>query len=171
MDQRERDQKLRAPGVVQGVFKIECIRDGKLVWDAEAHNAVTDAGLNNILDEFFGNATHYVGLISDAGYTSLANADTLASHAGWAETTAYAADRKEFVEGAAAAGSIDNSASPAEFTMNDTVTVKGAFLATVATGTAGVLYCTALFSAPGDRSVVSGDILRVTYTATVARAA
>jgi hypothetical protein len=48
--------------------------------------------------------------------------------------------------------------------MLDTYTVSGAFLCSVATGTSGILFSASEFSAPGDRSVVSGDTLNVTYT-------
>jgi hypothetical protein len=54
--------------------------------------------------------------------------------------------------------------------MNATVTVSGAFLASVDTGTSGVLFSEAEFEAPGDRSVVSGDILNVKYTFSLADA-
>jgi hypothetical protein len=42
--------------------------------------------------------------------------------------------------------------------------VAGAFLCTVASGTSGVLFSEADFAAPGDRTVVSGDTLIVTFT-------
>jgi hypothetical protein len=47
--------------------------------------------------------------------------------------------------------------------MTGTVTVDGAFLASVDTGTSGVLFSVSAFQAPGDRAVVSGDTLNVTY--------
>jgi hypothetical protein len=63
-----------------------------------------------------------------------------------------------------------NSASPASFTINATSTVGGAFLVSNSTkgGTTGTLYSAADFSAPGDRSVASSDILNVTYTLSLA---
>jgi hypothetical protein len=60
---------------------------------------------------------------------------------------------------------ITNSASPASFTISGAGgTVAGAFLCTVASGTSGVLFSESDFQAPGDRVVVSGDTLNVTYT-------
>jgi hypothetical protein len=50
--------------------------------------------------------------------------------------------------------------------MNDTTTIAGAFLTTDDTkgGTSGTLFSVSNFTAPGDRAVVSGDTLNVTYT-------
>jgi hypothetical protein len=61
---------------------------------------------------------------------------------------------------------VTNTASKAVFTINGTTTVGGAFLTSNNTkgGSTGTLFSAADFSAPGDRSVVSGDILNVTYT-------
>jgi hypothetical protein len=47
--------------------------------------------------------------------------------------------------------------------MTGTVTVAGAFLANEETGTSGILFSASSFQAPGDRNVVSGDTLSVTY--------
>jgi len=60
---------------------------------------------------------------------------------------------------------IDNSGSVAVFSINNTVTVGGAFLTSDDTkgGTSGILFSAADFQSPGDRNVVSGDTLNVTY--------
>jgi hypothetical protein len=61
---------------------------------------------------------------------------------------------------------VTNTASKAVFTINGTTTVGGAFLTSgsAKSGTTGTLFSAADFSSPGDRSVVSGDILNVTYS-------
>ena len=61
---------------------------------------------------------------------------------------------------------VTNTASKAVFSINGTTTVGGAFLTSNNTksGTTGTLFSAADFQSPGDRSVVSGDILNVTYT-------
>jgi hypothetical protein len=61
---------------------------------------------------------------------------------------------------------ISNSASVAVFSINGTTTVGGAFLTSDDTksGTTGVLFSASDFAAPGDRAVVSGDVINVTYT-------
>jgi hypothetical protein len=60
---------------------------------------------------------------------------------------------------------IDNSGSVAVFSMNATTTIAGAFLTTDDTkgGTSGTLFSVSNFTSPGDRAVVSGDTLNVTY--------
>jgi hypothetical protein len=60
---------------------------------------------------------------------------------------------------------ISNSASPASFSISGGGgTVAGAFIATTTSGTSGVLFSASDFQSPGDRVVVSGDTLNVTYT-------
>ena len=60
---------------------------------------------------------------------------------------------------------ISNSAAPSSFTISGAGgVVAGAFLCTVSSGTSGVLFSASDFQAPGDRTVVSGDTLNVTYT-------
>lgn len=156
---------------LKGKFKFECFdKDGNLKWKNEADNAATDEGLNKVLDVFFHGVaaigTWYIGLITGTG--TLAAADTLASHAGWTEGTDYTGNRLEWTEGAASSKSITNGTA-VSFPCTDTMTVKGAFLASVATGTEGVLFCTAAFTG-GDQAVGNGDTLKVTYTVTAAAA-
>jgi len=68
---------------------------------------------------------------------------------------------------AARAGSIDNSGSPAAFSINATATIAGMFMVTNSTksGTSGTLYSEGNFT-QGNRSVVSGDTLNCTATET-----
>ena len=60
---------------------------------------------------------------------------------------------------------ISNSSSVAVFSINGTTVVGGAFLTNNNTkgGTTGILFSASDFQSPGDRSVVSGDVLNVTY--------
>lgn len=156
---------------LKGKFKFECFdKEGNLKWTKEADNAATDEGLNSVLNVYFHAATQittwYIGLITGTG--TLNAADTLASHAGWTEGTDYTGNRLEWTEGAASSKSITNGTA-VSFPCTDTMTVKGAFLASVATGTEGVLFCTAAFTG-GDQGVGNGDTLKVTYTVTAAAA-
>ena len=91
-----------------------------------------------------------------------------ATHAGWTEYSDYSGARKALTFGTATTADpsvIDNSASVAQFTISGAGgTVAGAFLATVSSGTSGTLFSEADFQSPGDRVVVAGDTLNVTYT-------
>jgi len=129
----------------------------------------TTVGKNDMLTQYFKGSAYtaawYVGLVDNAGFTAYAAADTMASHGGWAESVAYSnANRVTWTGGTAAAGSIDNSASPAAFNINATATIRGAFMVTDNTksGTTGVLHSEADFAVA--RSVISGDTLNVTAT-------
>lgn len=146
--------------------------DGNLKWEETIENVVTDAGLNNLLDEFFKGSSYtaawYV-LLTD-GTPTVAAANTLASHAGWVEVTDYAGDRKALTLGTVASKSVDNSASKATFVIDaDDTVIGGAGLASVATGTSGVLYSVAAFTA-ADKQLDDGDTLNVTVTVTAASA-
>jgi hypothetical protein len=94
----------------------------------------------------------------------------MASHAGWTEVTAYSQSTRpacSFGSPTSADPSvITNSGSPATYSINGTTVVGGAFLTSDNTkgGTTGILFSAADFGSPGDRSVVSGDTLTVTYT-------
>lgn len=155
---------------IGGTFHFQCFdRDGNLKWERDAKNAVVTEGLNHILDTQFHATsqvtTWYIGLIK-ASYSGAAG-DTLASHAGWTEavvTTDYTGNRPAWTEGAAANGVTTNAAT-VDFACLTTITLKGAFLCSVASGTSGVLFCTAAFTG-GDQAVNNSDTLKVTYTIT-----
>ena len=161
-----------------GRFLMECYdKDGVLKWSAEESNLVVNVGLQYMAGVALTGTTQiltaswYIGLYG-AGASNTPNAtDTLATHAGWTEITPYSGSRP--VAGFAAATNanpsvVTNSATPASYSINATATVGGAFLCSAATGTTGVLFSAADFQSPGDRSVVSGDTLNVTYTFSLA---
>jgi len=162
---------LRAGAAIGGLamrtrFKVVCRgRDGTVKWTDDVHNLVHDDALNDLLAVRFKASAYtsddYIGLKA-AG--TIAAGDNLASHAGWAEVTDYTGDRKALVPGTVSGQSLDNSGSPAEFVFTAAVTVAGCFIATVATGTAGVLYGTANFSVPRDMEI--DDKLEITATLT-----
>jgi hypothetical protein len=156
-----------------GVFHVECFdKDGNLKWKTSEHNLVVNEGLQEMNTEFFKGAAYtaafFLGLITGPGAgTTFAAADTLASKA-WTEYTDYAGSRKAVTFGTATTADpsvISNSAAPSSFTISGAGgVVAGAFLCTVASGTSGVLFSESDFQSPGDRTVVSGDTLNVTYT-------
>ena len=152
------------------LYEIEC-RDanGNLKWREEFHNLVVTAGLNKLLDAAFktglASPAWYIGL---KGAGSIAAGDTMASHAGWSEITDYSeANRQTLTLGSISAGSVDNSASKAVFSVNGTATVAGAFSVDSNTkgGTSGTLYGVGDFATA--RSVISGDTLSVQITLSV----
>ena len=157
-----------------GVYKVQCVgADGSVKWEEDMHNLVVNVGLQDMVATYLDAGTQvttwYVGLITGPGAsTTIAAADTLASHSGWTEFTDYSGSRKAAVFGTATTADpsvINNTASPASFTISGSGgTVAGAFLCSAASGTSGVLFSASDFQSPGDRVVVSGDTLNVTYT-------
>lgn len=157
-----------------GVFRAECKdKDGNLKWVAESSNLVVNQGLQDMNTQYFKGVTYsasfFLGLITGpAASTTFAAGDTLATHLGWTEFTDYSGTRKTMTFGTASTADpsvISNTASPASFAITGAGgIVAGAFLCTVASGTSGVLFSEADFQSPGDRTVVSGDTLNVTYT-------
>lgn len=156
-----------------GVFHVQCLdKDGNLKWESSEHNLVVDEGLQNMNSQYFkGNsytAAFYLGLITGPGSgTTYAAGDTLASHS-WTEFTNYSGSRKAVTFGTASTADpsiISNSGTPSQFTITGGGgVVAGAFLCTVASGISGVLFSESDFQSPGDRTVVAGDTLNVTYT-------
>jgi hypothetical protein len=157
-----------------GVFHVQCFDSaGNLKWEDQMHNLVVNVGLQDMNTKYFKGSSYtaafYLGLVTGPGSgTTYAAGDTLASHAGWTEFTNYSGSRKAVTFGTATTADpsvIDNSASPAQFVISGAGgTVAGAFLCTVSSGTSGTLFSEADFQSPGDRVVVSGDTLNVTYT-------
>lgn len=159
-----------------GRFVIECFdKDGKLKWVDDSKNLVVNVGLQYMAGTALDGSTAritswYLGLYGAASSNDPAAGDTMSSHAGWTEVTDYTEATRPaatFVAATTANPSVvTNSASKAQFTMNATVTVGGAFLTSNNTkgGTSGTLFSAKDFNSPGDRAVVSGDVVLVTYT-------
>jgi hypothetical protein len=159
-----------------GVFTVTCVgADGQEKWSDTFHNLVVNQGLQDMNSKYFVGAGYtaawFLGLVQGPGSgTTFAAADTLASHAGWTELvpgTAYTGNRKTATFGTATTADpsvISNSASPASFAMlvNGTV-VAGALLASVNSGTSGILFSAGDFTG-GDKTVDNGDTLNVTYS-------
>ena len=166
--------ELDSKALATGRFTIQCLdKDGNLKWEEKNPNLVVNQGLQDMNDKYFSGYSYteawYLGLITGPGSgTTIAAGDTLASHAGWTEYTDYSGNRKAVTFGGATAADpsvIDNSGAPNAFVITAPGgTVAGAFLTDVATGTGGILFSASDFQSPGDRAVVAGDTLNVTYT-------
>jgi hypothetical protein len=156
---------------VRGVYTVECIgSDGSVKWTDTIDNLVTTAGKNALLDTYLGGGTGItpaLGLIDSTGWSAVSASDTMASHPGWTESTAYSnATRPAPSFGSASAGSKTSSATT--FNINASATIKGCFLTSQNTkgGTTGTLYSAGLFPG-GDKPLGSGDTLNITYTASI----
>lgn len=135
-----------------------------------AKNDITTVGKNKLLDTLFNAAVQQLstdwcaGLINNAGFTGYNIADTMSSHTGWTEWTAYSqSTRVAWTQGAAASAAITNS-SPMVFDINGTGTIRGLFITTVNTksATTGLLWSAASYTSTVD--VVPGDQIRSTYS-------
>lgn len=144
-----------------------------LAWIEEVDNIVVTVGKNDILTQYFKGSAYtaawFIGLVDGGSAPTYAAADTMASHGGWTENQNYSqATRPAWTGGTAAAGLIDNSASPAVYSINGTANIAGAFSNTVSTkgGTTGTLYSEVNFT-QGTRAVLNGDTLNVTQSFSV----
>jgi hypothetical protein len=162
-----------------GVFHMVCRdKDGNLKWEATSKNLVVNVGLQYMAGSALTSVTQitswYIGLYGAGASNTPAAGDTMSSHAGWTEVVPYSNATRVAATFATATTAnpsvVTNSASPASFTINATSTVGGAFLTSgsAKSGTTGTLFSAADFGSPGDRSVVSGDSLAVTYTFSLA---
>jgi len=156
-----------------GVFNVQCLdKDGNLKWETEFPNLVVNEGLKDMNTKYFSGSSYtaawYMGLITGPGSgTSFSASDTLASHAGWTEYTDYSGGVRPaitFGTPTLADPSVITN-TPTSFSISGSGgTVAGAFVCSVTSGTSGILFSAADFQSPGDRVVVSGDTLNVTYT-------
>ncbi len=161
--------------VACGKYFAECRdKDGNLKWTAEGDNLVVNAGLAYMAGTALANSTAqittwYIGLYGAAASNDPAAGDTMASHSGWTEIVPYSDANRPTATFATATTAnpsvVTNTSNKAVFNINATATVGGAFLVSDNTksGSSGTLFSAADFQAPGDRSVVSGDVLSVTY--------
>jgi hypothetical protein len=157
-----------------GKYFFECYdKDGNLKWTAESKNLVVNVGLQYMAGTALDGATAritswYIGLYGAGASNTPAASDTMSSHAGWTENTTYSNATRPAATFAAATTAnpsvVTNTASKASFSINGTTTIGGAFLTSDNTksGTTGTLFSASDFTG-GDRSVVNGDTLQVTY--------
>lgn len=176
LQQSIKTQMARGRGILDGLNLkgrypiIEHWRNGKLINTYSLNNGITNQGKNLILETMFNEETQVatgnwcIGLISNSGYSALADADTMSSHSGWTEFTGYSqSNRVAWGQGTAASQAITN-ASPATFDITSSGTLKGIFVTSNNTkgGTTGYLWATGLFAA--DVPVENGDQMKITYT-------
>ena len=164
-----------------GVFHFKCFdKDGNLKWEDSAKNLVVNTGLQDMNNQYFKGSAYtaawYIGLVQGpASGNTYAAGDTLASHAGWTEDTNYSGGNRATATfgtpTTADPSVVNNSGAVAVFNINGTTTVAGAFLTTTQSNssTSGLLFSVSNFTG-GDRAVISGDTLNVTYEFSLADA-
>lgn len=147
--------------------------DGFIKWTDEIENIVTTVGRNFTLDTAFGNTAGGAVVMGLKGTGTAIAADTQASHASWLEVggtnaPAYSGNRPTPSFSAASAGSKATSSS-VSFSMTSSGTVAGCFIniggSSTKDSTTGTLFSAGDFSS--SKSVVNGDTIAVTYTATL----
>jgi hypothetical protein len=100
-------------------------KDGSVKWEEIIRNLVTTEGGNDILTKYFKGSSYSAAwycLLKGSG--AAAAGDTLASHSGWSEITAYSGNRPALTFGTASARSL--SATAVTFTFTGSATVAGA---------------------------------------------
>jgi hypothetical protein len=171
---------------IEGYYHVEC-RDaqGNLKWEDQFPNLVVAVGKQLMLDTLLKGSSYtvvgpYLGLISGTGNT-FAAADTMSSHAGWAEFTPYtvggSAVRGTAVFGSASSSGLtpSNVTTSAASAITYTITggggvVGGCFLVTGAgasstiSNTSGTLYSAGAFATA--KTTTAGDTVSVTYSTT-----
>lgn len=156
--------------IVGGVMGHDVLRGGIPLGRREDHNLVPTEGLNRLVEQWLDAGAQisnvYVSIF-EGDYTPVAGV-TASSYPGDAtECTAYdEAARPAFTPGSVSGGSVDNTASRAEFTMNDTKTLYGGALHTTSTKSATTAPLMAAVRFSASRSVVDTDIVQVDYTFT-----
>lgn len=163
---------------IEGHYHAVCYdAAGNVKWEEDIHNVVMDLGRNLTLDTILGNSAAgavYMGL---KGTGTAVAANTQTSHSPWLEVgganaPTYSGTRKTptfSAASSAASVSTKTTSAAVSFAMTSSGTVAGCFIniggsATI-DSTANTLFSAGDFSS--SKSVVSGDTIAVTYTATL----
>jgi hypothetical protein len=155
--------------VIGGIFTVRCFTPcGRLRWQDIAPNMIVSGGLDLTLNSTLRGqsqiATWYMGLVDNAGFTNFATGDTMLSHPGWAESTAYnLATRPVWTAGPPASNTVVNGTT-SDFVMSAPGTMRGMFIVSLSDkgGTDGTLFSEAAYS-QGNQNVGTGDTLKCTY--------
>jgi hypothetical protein len=133
-------------------------------------NGITNVGKNLILNVMFAGTTAIsagawaLALIDNSGFSSLAAADTMSSHAGWSEFVGYSGGVRPAWGAVTSTAQLLTNTTLATFNITANGTIYGGFVASDNTlsGTVGTLWSTGSFPAPVP--VSSGtDQIRLSY--------
>lgn len=159
---------------IHGTYHAVCYDiAGNIKWEDDIENLVTTVGKNSTLDTILGNVAAGAVVMGLKGTGTAVVADTQASHASWLEVglanaPTYTGNRPTPSFSSASAGSKTTS-SAVSFSMTSTGTVAGCFIniggSSTKDSTTGVLFSAGDFSS--SKSVVNGDTIAVTYSATL----
>lgn len=150
-------------------FVVNTDKNGVEKWREKIGNLVPNVALQTILDAFFPNGSGsaptnlYIGLLG--GSPTIAAGDTMSSHAGWTEVTAYSEAARQAYNDVRSGQTVSNSASKATFSINaNGTTIGGAFMVDNSTkgGSTGLLVAGAAFTL-GNKSADSGDTITIQY--------
>ncbi|ATB52651.1 hypothetical protein PVS_15 [Vibrio phage vB_VspS_VS-ABTNL-3] len=160
----------------QNKYVAECFRNGKKIWEETVYNMVVNEGLDHVLESYFKgsgyNGIHYLGLKTAGSVTA---ADTLAKvgagTTNWDEFEKYTGNRIQIQLGAVSGQKVSNANNRATFAISGVTNpvgeaVHGIMVATVNTGTSGILFGAVDFAAA--RTVLDGDSIVVTVEFTQA---
>jgi len=159
---------------IHGTYHAVCYdANGNVKWEDDIINLVTTVGKNFTLDTTLGNTAGGAVVMGLKGTGTAVVADTQASHASWLEVglanaPTYTGNRPTPSFSSASSGSKATS-SAVSFSMTSTGTVAGCFIniggSATKDNTTGTLFSAGDFSS--SKSVVNGDTIAVTYTATL----
>jgi hypothetical protein len=153
---------------MQGGFEylIEVLKDGVVIDSEVVRNVMPLQGANHILGVALAGASQvsswYVGLY-EGNYVPSGSETAALLPSTATECTAYSsATRAAWTPGSVANGTVNNSASKAEFTFTASKTVYGGFITSAPAkgATTGVLTSVVRFSSP--RTLDTDSVLRVT---------
>ena len=167
-----------------GSYHVECRdKEGNLKWEEKFPNLVVAVGKELMLDTLLSGTSYttvgpFLGLISGASPTFDAT-DTMSSHGGWTEFTAYTVGGSAVRGTASFAAASSTGTSPSNVTSKTASaivytitggggTVGGCFLVTgtgavdTQSSTAGTLYSAGAFATA--KVTTAGDTVSVTYS-------
>jgi hypothetical protein len=158
---------------INGRYDVVCIgADGQEKWRDSVKNLVVTVGKNDLLDKYLAGSAYtaawYLGLVDGGTTPTYAAGDTLASHSGWTENTAAYTSSNRWTVAWNAASSGSKGSTTTAVAITATATIAGCLLTVTQAKatTTGVLLSAGSFSG-GNRSVINGDTLNITYTLTV----
>jgi hypothetical protein len=173
---------------IEGFYEVKCHdKDGNLKWEESFPNLVNAVGKELMLNTLLRTSSTYttvgpfLGLIGGASPTFGTGSDTMTSHAGWTEFTAYTVGGSAvrgtavFAAASSAGSTPSNVTTSAATAITYTITggggtVSGCFLVTgsgavsTISNTAGTLYSAGAFAVA--KITTAGDTVSVTYSTT-----